>query len=213
MGQEHPPYKLIRDWGMLDVTVYDTEFGLRIRGADTCNTQSVGWVDRFVCIDAKRHCISQSKLERYSDIYEGLVMRRLARIISSSYRQRSSVTKYIVVVRKESKGESVYKTHLEVSQLPHAGHNQHHDLSHAVPHRSRIRDLAQIPKIRLPLPLILLLPPNVLELDVQLSNLGSDFRDVRTVVVEVRAYFTDCDVEVHSDMRGRGKPGRVDPGG
>ena len=48
MGQEHPPYKLIQDWGVLDVTVYATEFGLRTRGADTCHTQVVGWVDRFV---------------------------------------------------------------------------------------------------------------------------------------------------------------------
>lgn len=94
-----------------------------------------------------------------------------------------------------------------MSQLPGAGHNQHHDLSHAIPHRPRIRDLAQVPEIRFPLPLILLLPPDILQLDVQLSNLGSHVRDVRTIVVGVRAGLADGDVEVHSDMGGRGEPG------
>jgi len=107
----------------------------------------------------------------------------------------------------------IKSTHFEVPQLPRTSPNQHHDLSHAIPHRSRIRNLTQIPEIRLPLSLILLLPPDILKLDVQLSNLGSDFRDVRAVVVDVRAGFTDCDVEVHSNMRGRGEPGRFDVGG
>ena len=36
---------------------------------------------------------------------------------------------------------------------------------------------------------------------------------MRAVLVEVRAGFADCDVEVHSNMRGRGEPGRVGVGG
>ena len=95
-------------------------------------------------------------------------------------------------------------------QLPRTSHDQHHDLSHAIPNRSRIRQLAQIPKISLPLPLVLLLSPDILQLDVQLSNFGSDFRDVRAVVLEVWTDLANRDVEVHSDVGGGREPGRAD---
>jgi hypothetical protein len=114
------------------------------------------------------------------------------------------------VFSSRARHEEDRRAHLEVPQLPRASPNQHHDLSDAIPHRSRIRQLAQIPKIRFPLPLILLLPPDILKLHVQLPDLGGDFRDVRAVVVEVRTGFADCDVKVHSNVRGRREPGRAD---
>lgn len=134
------------------------------------------------------------------------VPRRITGIISFFYRQRSSVTKSTASLERHKRNRMYIKAHLKVPQLPRTGHNQHHDLGHAIPHRPRIRNLAQIPEIRLSLPLILLLSPDILKFHVQLSNLGGDFGDVGTVVVEVRTGFANCDVEVHSDVRGVGEP-------
>ena len=134
----------------------------------------------FIHTGAKRHCICPKQLERYSNIYEGLATRGVSTrkyedhlIFLSSKKFYNEANR---VVKKSNRGSGISgKAYPKVSQLPHTSHNQHHDLCHAIPHRSRIRGLAHIPEIRLPLPLILLLPPDILKFDVQLSNLGSDF--------------------------------------
>lgn len=172
---------------------YTIEFDLSKQGTNV-------WPFRMYRCKKTLHWPKQ--LERHNHIYEDLSTRGEARIISFSCRRRSAIAKRntSLEVHKEREHPHKKKTHPQVPQLPRTSRNQHHNLSHAIPHRSRVRNLAQIPEIRFPLPLILLLPPDILKFDVQLSNLGRDIRDVRTVVVEVRAGFTDRDVEVHSDM-------------
>jgi hypothetical protein len=95
-----------------------------------------------------------------------------------------------------------------MSQLPNASPQQHRNLHQTVPNSPRISTLAQIPKIRLPLPLILLFPPDILELQIEVPDLRSQLGYVPTVVLKVglgRAY---DDVEVETDV-GVGEPGGV----
>ena len=53
--------------------------------------------------------------------------------------------------------------------LPRARRNQHTNLRYRVPHRLRVRRLAQVPEVRLTLALVLLLTSNVLELLVEVA--------------------------------------------
>lgn len=92
-------------------------------------------------------------------------------------------------------------------QLPRTSRQQRHNLQHTIPHRPRIRRLAQIPKIRLPLPLILLLPPHVLQLQIQLPHLTRDLADVRPVLFDVGLRGADDDVEVEPDVGLGAEPG------
>lgn len=92
-------------------------------------------------------------------------------------------------------------------QLPRTSQQQRHDLHHTIPHRPRIRRLTQIPKISLPLPLILLLPPNILQLQIQLPHLARDLANVRPVLFDVGFRGTDDDVEVETDVGLGTEPG------
>lgn len=63
-------------------------------------------------------------------------------------------------------------------QLPCTGDDKHHNLCYTVPHRSRVRVLAEISEIRLPLSLVLLLPADVLKLLVQVTELRGELGNV-----------------------------------
>ena len=86
--------------------------------------------------------------------------------------------------------------------LPHTRYDQHHDLCDAVPHRLRIRRLAEVPEVRLALALVLLLAADVLELLIEVAQLRGELRDVRAVVLPVGLRAADDDVEVQPDVRG-----------
>lgn len=67
MGQERPSYKLIRssppELGASDVTVYTTEFGLRVQRTNACHTQAVEWVGDFTHTGAKDTAFSKATRE------------------------------------------------------------------------------------------------------------------------------------------------------
>lgn len=69
-------------------------------------------------------------------------------------------------------------THPEMSQLPSTCKNQDNDLCDTVPDSSRVCQLAEIPKIRFPLSLVLLFPPDILQLLIQITELGREFGNV-----------------------------------
>lgn len=56
--------------------------------------------------------------------------------------------------------------HLEMPQLPYTSAHENNNLRYAVPHSLGVGRLAQIPIIRLPFPLVLLLSPDILELRI-----------------------------------------------
>lgn len=89
-------------------------------------------------------------------------------------------------------------------QLPRAGQHQHHNLRKTIPHRLRVCLLAQIPKVRLALTLILLLSPDILKLLVQVAQFRGELRDMRAVVLSVRFRASNDDVEVETDVGGGG---------
>ena len=67
--------------------------------------------------------------------------------------------------------------------------------------------LAQIPVVPFPLALILLLPPDILNLDVQIANLVGQLRDMRSVLLNIRP----C--RAHHDVNGNAQMGMTEPGG
>lgn len=81
-------------------------------------------------------------------------------------------------------------------QLPRACHDQHNHLRDDIPHRTGIRALTEVPKVRLALTLVLLLPPDILELLVEVAELRRELRDVRPVVFAIGFGVPDDDVEV-----------------
>lgn len=88
-------------------------------------------------------------------------------------------------------GENLY---LQVSQLPCARSNKHNNLSNAIPHRPRIRSLAQIPVSGFSLALVLLFPADSRETIVQLAQFARDGTDVCAVVLYVAFCSANNDV-------------------
>jgi len=97
---------------------------------------------------------------------------------------------------------------LQMPQLPYTSHQYHHDLRQTIPNSPRISTLAQIPKIRLPLPLILLFSSYVLQLQIQVANFRCQLGYVPSVVFEVCFCCAYYDVEVETDV-GVGEPGGI----
>lgn len=93
-------------------------------------------------------------------------------------------------------------------QLPGTSCNQHPNLHQTIPKRPRISALTQIPKVRLSFSLILLFSPNILQLHIQIPDLGRQFRNVSTIVFSVGFCGAYDDVEVETDV-GVGEPGGV----
>ena len=87
--------------------------------------------------------------------------------------------------------------------LPRARRNQHANLCYRVPHRLRVRRLAQVTECFLALSLILLLPANVFEFHVQVPEFLRELGHVRPVVLGVRFRLADNDVEVQADVCAR----------
>ncbi|KAG6851555.1 hypothetical protein H0H87_000538, partial [Tephrocybe sp. NHM501043] len=94
-----------------------------------------------------------------------------------------------------------------MSQLPPTRSHEDDNLCNTIPDGSCISRLAQVPIISLPLPLILLLP-DLLELDVEVPDLARKATNVRPVVLDVGLSGADDDVEVEADV-GVGEPGGV----
>lgn len=98
--------------------------------------------------------------------------------------------------------------HLEMSQLPCTCQNQNQNLRNTVPDSARIGRLAQVSVIRLALPLVLLLAADVLQFVVEIADLGSETRNMRPVVLDVRLGGSDDDIQIKADV-GVAKPRRV----
>lgn len=90
--------------------------------------------------------------------------------------------------------------------LPRARRNQHTNLRYRVPHRLRVRRFAHVAERCLALTLVLLLPLDILELQIQISEFLGELGHVRAVVLCVRLRLADDDVEVQADVGGR-EPG------
>lgn len=88
-----------------------------------------------------------------------------------------------------------------MSELPCTRAYEHDDLRDAIPHRAGVGRLAKVTEVRLALALVLLLPADILELQIQIAQLGGELRDVRAVVLRVRLGRADDDVEVQPDVR------------
>ena len=93
--------------------------------------------------------------------------------------------------------------------LPRTRRNQHANLRHSVPHRLRVCRLAQIAERGLALTLVLLLPLNVLELHVEVTEFLREFGHVRAIVLRIRFRPADDDIEVQADVCGREPRGAV----
>ena len=85
-----------------------------------------------------------------------------------------------------------------MTQLPCTGQDERDDLCYAVPHSARIRSLRKVAEICLALALILLLATNILNFDVQVTDLARERRDVPAVMIRVGLGCADGDVEVES---------------
>jgi len=72
-----------------------------------------------------------------------------------------------------------------MSQLPCARQEERDDLCYAVPHSARIRNLRKVAEVGLALALILLLATNVLNFDVQVTDLARERRDVPAIMIRV----------------------------
>ena len=94
-----------------------------------------------------------------------------------------------------------------MTQLPRARHNKYQDLRQRVPHCPPIQHFTQIPKIRLSFTLILLFPPDILQLQIQIPDLARELRDMSSIMINVRSSIAYDDVKVESDVRGGSKPG------
>ncbi len=79
-----------------------------------------------------------------------------------------------------------------MSQLPRARQEEYDNLCDTVPHCASIR----VAEISLAFTLILLLATNVLNFDVQVTDLARKRRDVPTVMIYVGLGGTDSDVKV-----------------
>lgn len=88
-----------------------------------------------------------------------------------------------------------------MSQLPRARSNKHSNLQHAIPNSLRIRILTQVSEIRLPLPLVLLFPPNFVKFLVEVAKFAGKFADVSTVALDVWFRGSYDDVEIELDVR------------
>jgi len=83
-----------------------------------------------------------------------------------------------------------------MSQLPRARQEEYDNLCDTVPHCASIRSLGKVAEISLAFTLILLLATNVLNFDVQVTDLARKRRDVPTVMIYVGLGGTDSDVKV-----------------
>ena len=84
-------------------------------------------------------------------------------------------------------------------QLPRTRHSQHHQLQHRPPDHPRIRRLALIPKLRLPLPLEHLLAADVQQAAVEVLDLLHDALDLALVGTLDVAALADDEVEAEFD--------------
>lgn len=91
-------------------------------------------------------------------------------------------------------------------QLPRAGDQENNDLCDAVPNCTRVRLLAQVTEGRLPFSLKLLLPPNILELEVQIADALCEIGYVSAIVFGVTPRRSNDDIEIHSDVVAIRKP-------
>ena len=85
-------------------------------------------------------------------------------------------------------------------ELPRTRAYKHNNLRDAIPHRAGVGRLAEVAEVRLALALVLLFPADVLQLQVQITQLRGELRDVRPVVLRVRLRRADDDVEVQPDV-------------
>lgn len=94
-------------------------------------------------------------------------------------------------------------------QLPETRRPKSHELEQTPPHGPRIRLLTQRPELGLPLPLELLLPPDVRQSTVQVPHFRSEVLDMFPFSIFVNFRFSDSNVEVHPDGRGGEPSSRV----
>jgi hypothetical protein len=90
-----------------------------------------------------------------------------------------------------------------MSQLPRARSNKDSNLQHTIPNSLRIRVLTQVSEIHLPLPLVLLFPPNIFEFLVEVPELAAKFTNVGTVALNVWFHGPYDNVEIELDVRAR----------
>ncbi|KAG6843499.1 hypothetical protein H0H87_003739 [Tephrocybe sp. NHM501043] len=99
--------------------------------------------------------------------------------------------------------------HLGMSQLSRTrSHKEDDNLCNTIPHGSRSGRFRRVPIISLPLARILLLPPDLLELDVEVTDIACEAADVRPAMLNVVLGGADDDVEVEADVS-MGEPGGV----
>jgi hypothetical protein len=92
-------------------------------------------------------------------------------------------------------------TNLQMPQLPRACQDQYDDLRNAVPNSPRIRSLTQVPKVCLPFALVLLLSSDIFEFRVQFTNFSCNFRNMRSIMVDIWTRVSDDDIEIEPDVR------------
>lgn len=92
-------------------------------------------------------------------------------------------------------------TRLEMPELPYARCEQHNDLGDTVPYGFGVRNLGQIPEVRLTFSLILLLSADIFKLVIEVAHFGRYLRYVCAVLFNICFRRAHIDVEVEPDVR------------
>jgi len=87
-----------------------------------------------------------------------------------------------------------------MSQLPGACCNQDDDLGDAVPDSLRVRSLAEVSVVSFPLALVLLFSSDIFYFLIEVTNLGSEARDMGAVVLDVTFGGADDDIEIQPNV-------------